>query len=171
MIPNILTVLRFILTFPFTYLLYIDSNKIFIITLFIVILLSDFLDGFIARKYNKVSSFGKIVDPIADKTFVILTTAALILSKKMPIYSLFIFIRDIFVALGAYFLMIKKKKAIGSDIYGKIKTVLHFLALGLVILLGRWNYISLIFLIIGFLTVVPEVIYAYKIYVKDEVHG
>lgn len=166
--PNFLTILRFILSFPLSYMIYKDKDLIIILILFIFILITDFLDGYIARKYNKVTTLGKIIDPIADRTFVLLITLALILNKKLPLYSLFIFIRDIFVAIYAYILMFKKKKAIPSDIYGKTKTVLHFLALGLVIILGKWNTISLILLIIGFLTIVPESIFVINKYVKEK---
>lgn len=165
--PNILTVLRFIMSFPLSYLIYKDEKIILILILFIIILISDFLDGYLARKYNKITTFGKLADPIADRTFVLLITLALLLNKKLPIYSLFIFIRDILVAVFAYYLMIKQKRAIGSDIYGKTKTVLHFLSLGLVIILGKWNDISLILLVLGFLTIVPEGIYVFKKYVKE----
>ncbi len=167
MIPNILTVLRFIFSFLLFYLIYNRSSLVLILILFIVILISDFLDGFIARKYNMVTSFGKLADPIADRTFVILVTLSLLLNKLLPLYSLFIFVRDFIVAIVGYYIMVKKKRVIGSDIFGKIKTVLHFFSLGFVILFDSWNNISLILLIIGFLIIIPEGIYVYRKYIKE----
>ncbi len=164
--PNALTILRLVLSFPLSYMIYKDKNITIILVLFIIILISDFLDGYIARKYNKVTNFGKLIDPVADRTFVLLVTFALIFNKKLPLYSLFIFLRDIFVAVFGYILMIKKKIVVPSDIYGKVKTVLHFFALGIVIVMGKWNTISFVFLIFGFLTIIPESIYVYKKYIK-----
>lgn len=165
--PNILTMLRFILSFPLSYFIYKDKNILITITFFIIILISDFLDGYIARKYNKITNFGKLLDPVADRTFILLITLALLLNKKIPIYSLFIFIRDVLVGIFGYIIMIKNKQVIPSDIYGKAKTVLHFLSLGIIIVIGKWNYISFILLLLGFLTIIPESMYVYKKYLKD----
>ena len=77
-LPNFLTLLRIFLL-PLLIYLIIDSNSSFnlaILILFIVIALSDYFDGVIARKTNSTSEFGKMLDPIADK---IIVAAALIL--------------------------------------------------------------------------------------------
>lgn len=167
MIPNIITIIRIILIFPLTYSLFTNtfSNTVNAL-LFLIIVVSDFFDGYIARKYKMVTDFGKIVDPIADKSVFLFTTIALLVTKKMPLYTLFIFLRDILVTLFAAYIMKKRKAAISSDIYGKTKTVLHFFSILIVLCLNKWNIASLILLILAFLTIIPECIYGYREYLK-----
>jgi len=167
MIPNIITIIRILLIFPLTYSILTDAfSPIINATLLLIIVMSDYLDGHIARKYNMVTDFGKVVDPIADKSVFLFTTIALLITKKMPLYTLFIFARDILVTGFAIYIMKKRKKAIASDIYGKTKTVLHFFAILITLYLNKWNPVSLILLILAFLTIIPECIYGYREYLK-----
>ena len=77
-LPNRLTMIRFILAIPFIiFLQYSDSSKYSLIfrlislVIFVIASLTDFFDGYIARKYNLITDFGKIMDPLADKILVI----------------------------------------------------------------------------------------------------
>ncbi len=168
MLPNIITIIRLISTIPLSiYIYYKGTASKIVFLVYILIIITDFLDGYIARHYNKVTNLGKILDPIVDKCLVIFTTIALLLNKTIPVSSLFIYIRDIIVAITGYYLMFKKKIIIPSNIYGKTKTTLHFLAIALVLLLQKWTIYSQIMLIIAFLTIIPEGIYAYKHYIKE----
>ncbi len=175
MIPNIITSIRLISTIPLALYIYFSGiHNMWPLVFFILIIITDFLDGYIARHYNMVTELGKVLDPIVDKCLVIFTTIALLLNKTIPFYSLFIYIRDIIVAIGGYVLMYKKKMIIPADIFGKIKTVLHFLALAVVLYLGKWNIYSLILLILGLLTLIPEAILVYKKYLnpkKEQING
>ena len=69
-IPNILTIFRFFLVYPIV-LLILDSNFLWAILLYVLAAFTDFFDGFIARKFNYISDFGKIADPISDKTLIL----------------------------------------------------------------------------------------------------
>mgnify|MGYP001144414022 CR=1 FL=1 len=71
-LPNKLTLLRIIMILPFLLVLYLDVPGAAYIALAIFILasLTDFLDGYLARKNNLVTTFGKFADPIADKLLV-----------------------------------------------------------------------------------------------------
>ena len=72
-IPNLLTILR-ILSIPLLIFLVLSSSNFynfFALILFILISITDYLDGFLARKMNVVSKFGEMLDPIADKIFII----------------------------------------------------------------------------------------------------
>ena len=74
-LPNILTFLRLILAPALIIYLIIDktdSAKFLGMFVFIVIIATDFFDGYLARKFNNVSNFGKVFDPIADKMIIIL---------------------------------------------------------------------------------------------------
>lgn len=168
MIPNIITIIRLISIFPLTLsIIYHGICSIWQPIVFVLIIITDFLDGYIARNYNMVTKFGKLIDPIVDKGLVLFVTFALLSRKIIPFYSLFIYIRDIYIMIGAYGIMIKKRKVLGSDIWGKIKTVCHFISLAIILFCGKWNIYSLILLMVGFITIIPETVYAYKNYVKD----
>ena len=74
-LPNILTFLRLILAPALIIYLIVDktdSAKFLGMFVFIVIIATDFFDGYLARKFNNVSNFGKVFDPIADKMIIIL---------------------------------------------------------------------------------------------------
>ena len=69
-IPNILTIFRFFLVYPIV-LFILDRNFLWAILLYVLAALTDFFDGLIARKFNYISDFGKIADPISDKTLIL----------------------------------------------------------------------------------------------------
>ena len=109
---NILTFFRIIvsLAIPIGYWLVINFSKnfneekffLFLLILFILASISDFLDGFIARKWNQESDIGRILDPIADKLLVIISLIILIISfKDNPIIffsSILIIFREILIS-------------------------------------------------------------------------
>ena len=74
-IPNIITSLRLLLAIPIYIFIY-QGNEAIALSLFAVAGLSDWLDGFLARKYSWSSSFGEIVDPLADKVLILSTLLA-----------------------------------------------------------------------------------------------
>lgn len=155
---NILTVLRIIGMFPLFYIIinHGPTNVSFI--LFTILGLTDSLDGYIARKYNQVTNFGKIADGIADKLFMLGTTIALLTSKVIPYWTLIIFIREIIAVIYAGFHITKNKVIIKPSIYGKIKTTFHMVSIGLVLLIGKWNIYSAVILVIAILLFFPEFI-------------
>ena len=86
-LPNILSIFRLILT-PFFYVCIISDNSqtvVLGVVLFIIGALTDYLDGLLARKYQAISSFGKFLDPLADK---VLTGFALVAFSSMKIIPL-----------------------------------------------------------------------------------
>jgi cardiolipin synthase len=162
-IPNLLSILRFILIFPTAYLMCkgIDTYKTTIIILFVVIWVTDLLDGYTARKFNKVSELGKIIDPIADKAAVI--TFSVIIFLVGGIYTWFFIIivaRDILILLFGLLLRAKYHLTLMSDYIGKITVTI----IGIILLLSVINsellnnqlrfvyYISVLFIIFSLLS-------------------
>ena len=127
-IPNALTIVRFILIPLIVY--YILTGQY--IAGFIVLTISgltDVLDGFIARKFNFITNFGKLIDPLADKATQIAVLASLTFKGIVPLWILMIvFIKEILMVSGASFLY-GKKLVVSSRWYGKLATVLFYIAI------------------------------------------
>src|SRR4030065_2253430 len=82
---------------------------------------TDYLDGYLARKYNQVSEFGKILDPVADKVLIGVVVMKLFLLKEIPDYFFYLVIgRDILIFLGGIFLTTKIGKVLPSNMIGKL---------------------------------------------------
>jgi len=99
--------------------------------LFVLAGMTDMLDGYVARKYNQITTFGKFLDPIADKILVI--AALLYLMLQMPdrvaIWAVMIVIVREFAVTGVRLLAVERGKVIAASPYGKIKTASTMLAI------------------------------------------
>ena len=96
--PNVLTMLRIIGTIPLIISILTNGFTKGNFILFIVLGITDFLDGYIARKYNKITEFGKVMDGVADKFLMLSITIVLLIKHVIPYWTLIIFIRD-FIAI------------------------------------------------------------------------
>ena len=81
-VPNLLSMLRIIIIFPFIYYFLID-NYVISVVLIAISGLSDMFDGFIARRFNQITKVGMMLDPVADK--LTLLSVVVCLSVKVPI--------------------------------------------------------------------------------------
>lgn len=102
-------------------------SNVLSLTFFLIIAFSDFLDGYIARKFNQVSDLGKLLDPLADK--ILVTTLLLFFTQygKIEFYWTAIIVFREYAVLGLRSFAALKNIVIKADIYGKIKTVLQFI--------------------------------------------
>ena len=139
-LPNILTILR--LTFPIYVIIIIiffnslEVQCILILYIFIILSLTDYLDGYLARKFNSTSRFGKVFDPISDK--ILTTTTLLFLSSieiKILIPSILISFREFFVTGVREYSLIKNNKNINVSYLSKVKTTLQFIILSFLLFL------------------------------------
>lgn len=127
-IPNILTVIRFFLI-PF--ILHFLVNDEFILAIVFLTLsgLTDILDGAIARKFNFITNFGKLIDPLADKITQLSILWMLVLKNIIPLWILVIvLLKEATMVAGASFLY-GKELVVSSKWYGKAATVLFYLAI------------------------------------------
>lgn len=128
-IPNYISSFRLFLgIFLFFYFIsepnYQVVKNIFIVSI-IIAYFSDILDGFIARKTNNISEFGKIIDPIADKIFVFVLVFVLFISDFLSGFLFYAIIsRDILILFGSLFFMKKKNFVIPSNYLGKFTVFL-----------------------------------------------
>ena len=89
--------------------------------LIIIIILTDFLDGYVARKAEETTNFGKLIDPVADKVCMMVVMIYLIISYKLPFLLFFITlaIRDIFLIIIGVYLMFSQEEVFQSNRSGK----------------------------------------------------
>ncbi|MDC0093583.1 CDP-diacylglycerol--glycerol-3-phosphate 3-phosphatidyltransferase [Alphaproteobacteria bacterium] len=135
-IPNSLTIFRCIAGILLPLIIMYGGNKGAVIATPLLLLagLSDYFDGFYARKYNVVSNFGKIIDPIADKLLVIGALLALASENMLDynysfIAALIIILREVFVS-GLRESMSSYKITLEVSLLSKWKTTIQLLACG-----------------------------------------
>ena len=127
-IPNILTISRFVFI-PFIVMSLLAENYILAIILLTISGLTDILDGIIARKYELISNFGKLIDPLADKATQVSLLVTLVFQNIIPLWILVvIFVKEILMISGASFLY-GKNLVVSSRWYGKLSTVMIYLAM------------------------------------------
>ena len=167
-IPNILTIIRFLLI-PIILIYIFTGNYILALIVFTISALTDIADGFIARKFNLVSNFGKLMDPLADKLTQIATLTSLVIKDIVPIWILIIVISKEFIMIcGASFLY-GKDVVVYSKWYGKLSTVLLYVAIVFSLLTkqfdltGIWSNIDLAL----FCLAVATTLFALIMYIKD----
>ena len=126
-IPNILTVIRFIFI-PSIVVSLVYNNYALALILFTLSSLTDVLDGKIARKYNAISDFGKLMDPLADKLTQLSVLLTLAIKNVIPIWIVVILVlKETVMIAGASFLY-GKSLVVSSKWYGKLTTVLIYIA-------------------------------------------
>ena len=150
-IPNYLTTLRIVMVMILVaiWLVVTESpvvltlgtyemhvHRLILFVLFAVASLTDFLDGYWARKYHVISTYGKLMDPIADKLLVNTTLVLFAFHQEIPVLIPIIMIgRDTFVD-ALRMLMAEKQIVIAAGPWGKLKTVLQMIGLLIVFWFG-----------------------------------
>ncbi len=167
-IPNTLTVIRLLLI-PLIVFYIFTGNYILAFVFFTISGITDIADGFIARKFNLISNFGKLMDPLADKLTQIATLASLVFTDIIPVWILLVvFLKEFIMICGASFLY-GKDVVVYSKWYGKLATVLLYIAIVISLLLkqfeltGIWEQIDLAIFALALLST----IFSFIMYVKD----
>ena len=164
-IPNILSYIRLLLI-PLFVVAYIkadqNSDYFWVASILVLSGLTDFLDGFIARKYHMVTEIGKGLDPIADK----LTQAAIVICLMfridgMAILFVIFAIKELFMGIACLVLLRKGKKMDGAKWYGKVSTFVFYVTMFLLIVIPP-QYVLMqkaLMLISGFFLILAFVLY------------
>jgi len=135
---NLLSLFRLLLAAPLLYFIFHSEYNIVIIILFTGSL-SDILDGYVARKLNQITEFGKVIDPLADKVFVTALIVGMLLQGRIPVWFFAaIAARDILILLGGLFMAKRQKSVPPSNIYGKMTVS----AIGITLLLNILDVLS-----------------------------
>ena len=171
-IPNILTIIRFILIPVILYFI-ITGNYLLGFVFFTISGITDILDGTIARKYNLISTFGKLMDPLADKLTQISVLATLTFKDIIPIWILVIVIlKELIMIIGASFLY-GKDVVVYSKWFGKLATVLFYLAIVLSLIdkqfgfTGIWQNVDILLYCIALVATVFSLIMYITFLYKD----
>lgn len=126
-LPNKLTILRVLMIPFFVVFMLMDitggADKWIAVSLFVIASLTDFLDGYIARKYNLVSNFGKFMDPLADKLLVGAAMICLVEMGRLPAWIVIIIISREFIISGFRLVASDNGIVIAASYWGKFKTV------------------------------------------------
>ena len=169
-LPNKLTVLRVIMV-PFfvAFMLYPlvgDASKYVALALFCIASFTDFLDGYIARKNNLVTNFGKFMDPLADKLLVCSALVCLSSMGKLAAWITLIIIAREFIISGFRLVASDNGIVIAASYWGKFKTVSHMAMIIMLILDFAhpvYQFVTGVVVGIGLvLTVVSLVDYVFK---------
>jgi len=136
-VPNLLSLLRIILIPLFLYLIFTPKPlyRVLALVVFAVASITDFLDGWMARRLKQESEMGKFLDPLADKFLVVSGLIAfLILDPLVPLWMIVIIIgRDILITMMRY-LAIKKGQTLRTSRFGKVKTAFQMFSILVIIM-------------------------------------
>lgn len=134
-IPNILSLTRLILSLPIAFTLLNNYRTIGLI-LILIAWATDLLDGYLARRLNIISELGKVLDPLADKTLILIIVLCLIKNNTLTLLTaIIVVLRDISILIAGLIVLKKYKFAIPSNWVGKVSAFLIGSSLFLMVIL------------------------------------
>jgi len=163
-LPNKLTILRVLMVPVFVLFMLTDlggqySNVISLV-IFVIASLTDSLDGYLARKNNLVTNFGKFMDPLADKLLVCSALICLAELDRIPTWMVLIIIAREFIISGFRLVASDAGVVIAASYWGKVKTVVQVIMI--IALLIEFPFAMIIAWVAVILTVVSLVDYIAK---------
>lgn len=167
-LPNLLTSIRMLLL-PALLVLYLLNPEPEVVnawtwaftSVFVLASLTDFLDGFIARRYDLVTTTGKFLDPLADKLLVLLALLILQEMAIIPLWTVFLIVSREFLVTGIRLQAVQKGIVIAASQLGKAKTFVTLIGMTF-LFLTVLNVGLILYYIALALTVVSGLEYAYK---------
>jgi CDP-diacylglycerol---glycerol-3-phosphate 3-phosphatidyltransferase len=126
-LPNQLTILRLVLTLPFVAALSIPlpGAKLLALCVFIVSSVTDYADGYIARKHKLITDFGKLMDPLVDKIMTIAAFICLVSLGSVPAWAVIVIVSREFLVTGLRLIAAARGKVLPAERLGKLKTALQ----------------------------------------------
>lgn len=151
-IPNGLSLVRLgMIPIMAYYILNMEDKRLTGFVLFLLIWMTDALDGFIARAFDQVSEFGKVLDPLVDKIFQITTGICLFMVDRLPLWVPLIMItKELLMVIGGMIMFRQRDVFVDAQWFGKLTTILLVIAFSFAMLLDD-QYVHLI----PFIFIVP----------------
>lgn len=162
-IPNRLTIIRTILV-PVFIIIYLTNaipyNHLIAAGIFVAASLTDYFDGYIARKYNMITNFGKFLDPLADKLLVnsALLCFLVVPDNPVPFWVVFVIIMRDFIINGFRLVASDNNAVIAADYWGKIKTTVQMVMVIVVLVDSGYELMNVIEKILIYASVILTVL-------------
>ena len=156
----------------FAYYLYMQKYSIAII-IFVVAGLTDVLDGYVARKFSRVTKWGKLADPLADKLMQITALIMLTIHKLIPgVFLVIMLIRELCMVGGSIKLYKKEHFVVSANWYGKFATVIFYISIMITLLFKIFNIngkvpstiviVSILFTLMAMVFAFVKYVFVYK---------
>jgi CDP-diacylglycerol--glycerol-3-phosphate 3-phosphatidyltransferase len=131
----------------FIWAVYVPADvKWVALVIFLIASITDFFDGYLARKWNMITDYGKIMDPLADKMLITGALVAFVEFKFIPAWTVVIILAREFLITGLRTLLAEQGEVMGAGLLGKIKTNVQIIAVVLFLVgareLGWWTYVA-----------------------------
>jgi len=184
-ISNFLSILRIIITPIVVYYIYLEhitenpAYRYHQLVFFLIIVISDFLDGFLARTFKQISKLGQFLDPVADKICLLAIGGSLVIYKGFPLWMLIIGLgREALFVISAMLLFYKRDIEVRPNMLGKISVC--FMALSAIVYILSLDYIifqnisikelSILFILIFYISGSILHVKTYSVYYNKEDH-
>ncbi len=167
-LPNKLTMLRIFMIpfFVIFMMLPFAAGRYIALVIFIAASLTDTADGYIARKYNLITDFGKFMDPLADKLLVCSAMICLITTNELPAWIVIIIIAREFIISGFRLVASDNGIVIAASKWGKIKTIVQMVMIIVILCNFPGNFMlvveNILIVLALILTIVSLIDYLYK---------
>jgi cardiolipin synthase (CMP-forming) len=166
-LPNAITLLRVFLL-PLFISLLVYQHNVWALVIFAITILSDALDGFIARSWQQKTDLGAILDPIADKLLLTASFLTLAYLEIIPVWLMVIVVsRDGMLIIGALIIhILTGKLSVSPSILGKITTLIQFITILLILILYAQKknpaLMSLMYDLTALFTIISGLHYIYR---------
>ncbi len=179
-LPNKLTIIRVILIIPFTLLLLggyegfgmfagiAGYTDLLACVIFVVASFTDFLDGYLARKYHLVTNFGKFMDPLADKLLVCAALICLVDMERVSSWIVIVIMSREFIISGFRLIASDNGVVIAASYWGKFKTVFQIFMIILLILNIQNHLMQMITTAVTFIALILTVVSLIDYIVKNK---
>ena len=156
-VPNVLSLIRIAMIPLFVWCFFagFENHRVWAIAIFLTAGATDVVDGYIARHFNQISLWGRILDPMADNLMVFSALICLTVIDSLPLWLVLLyFSKELAQAICSYILMRRTKDMIASNILGKAGTTLFYITIVTLTLFDPSAALQNTLLLLSYVTIV-----------------